>query len=210
MTQGSLFDLPAPAAPDLPEGLRYESGFLDARAESALIDTIRTLPLAAARYRQYTARRRVLSFGWSFDFSTNTLERAPGTIEPLQALRDRVARWAGLRPESLVQTLLTEYPPGTPLGWHRDAPDFGVVIGLSLGSSARLRFRPYPHVAHRRSEVTVLDAAPRSVYLMRGPARWHWQHSVAPVAALRWSITFRTLRVSRTCQDGSMRAASDP
>lgn len=193
-TQASLFDLPTPSPRGLPDGLRYEPGFLDAVAEASLIDTIRTLPLAEAQYRQYTARRRVLSFGWSFNFNTSTLEPAPEMIEPLRALRERVARWADVQPGDLVQALLTEYAPGTPLGWHRDAPDFGDVIGLSLGSRAQLRFRPYPHVQRAKAPVLALHADPRSIYLMRGPARWEWQHSVPPVPALRWSVTFRTRR----------------
>ncbi|HEX7687590.1 MAG TPA: 2OG-Fe(II) oxygenase, partial [Burkholderiaceae bacterium] len=90
-----------------------------------------------------------------------------------------------------------EYAPGTPLGWHRDVPEFEDVFGVSLGSPALLRFRPWPPDAPKRSDIVRLTAAPRSIYALRGPARWAWQHSVAPVEALRWSITFRTRRVGR-------------
>ena len=90
--------------------------------------------------------------------------------------------------------LVAEYAPGTPLGWHRDVPEHEDVFGVSLGSTATLRFRPYPPVAPKRADVVKLRAAPRSIYAMRGPARWGWQHSVAPVDELRWSITMRTAR----------------
>ena len=195
MTQASLFgDLPEPVPQDLPEGLAYEPGFLSRDEEQALIALIRSLPLAAAQYKEYTARRRVMSFGGSYDYDANKLLPAQPLIEELHPLRARVARWAGIDPVALHHVLVAEYAPGTPLGWHRDVPDHEEVFGVSLGSTAVLRFRPYPPVAPRRADVVKLRAAPRSVYAMRGPARWAWQHSVAPVEELRWSITLRTVR----------------
>ena len=195
MTQASLFgDLPEPVPQDLPEGLAYEPGFLSHDEEQALIALIRSLPLAAAQYKEYTARRRVMSFGGSYDYDANKLLPAQPLIEELHPLRARVARWAGIDPVALHHVLVAEYAPGTPLGWHRDVPDHEEVFGVSLGSTAVLRFRPYPPVAPRRADVVKLRAAPRSVYAMRGPARWAWQHSVAPVEELRWSITLRTVR----------------
>ncbi len=151
--------------------------------------------MQAAPYKQYTARRRVVSFGGSDDGDANKLLPAEPLIEALHPLRARVARWAGVEPEAMLHTLVAEYAPGTPLGWHRDVPAHEDVFGVSLGSTATLRFRPYPPVAPKRSDVVKLRAAPRSIYAMRGPARWAWQHSVAAVDELRWSITLRTGRV---------------
>jgi len=159
---------------------------------------IRALPLQAAIYKQYTARRRVVSFGGSYDYDANKLLPAQPLIEELHPLRARVARWAGVEPEAIRHTLVAEYAPGTPLGWHRDVPEHEEVYGISLGSTATLRFRPYPPVAPKRADVVKLRAAPRSIYALRGPARWAWQHSVAPVDELRWSITMRTARDSRS------------
>ena len=156
---------------------------------------IRALPLQAAIYKQYTARRRVLSFGGSYDFDANQLLPAQPLVEELHPLRERVARWAGVAPEDLRHTLVAEYAPGTPLGRHRDVPEHEEVYGISLGSTATLRLRPYPPVAPKRADVVKLRAEPRSIYALRGPARWGWQHSVAPVDELRWSITMRTARV---------------
>jgi len=192
MEQTSLFDLPEPPPRPLPAGLVYAPEFLDAQDEAALIALVRTLPLAAARYKSYTARRRVLSFGGSFDHDTNRLLPTTELIEALFPLRERIARWVGLPAHDFVHALVAEYAPGTPLGWHRDVPDFEDVVGVSLGAPAVLRFRPFPPVAPKRADILRLTAAPRSAYLMRGAARWEWQHSVAPVRALRWSITFRT------------------
>ncbi len=197
MDQGMLFDLPPPPLPvGLPAGLTYAANFIDAMQEQALLEVVRALPLEAARYKAYTARRRVVSYGGSFDYDANRLLPAAELIAPLHPLRDRVADWLGIDPAELVHTLVAEYPPGAPLGWHRDVPDFEQIAGVSLGSEAILRFRPYPPAQPGRRRSLKLPVAPRSIYAMQGPARWAWQHSVAPGTALRWSITFRTRRRS--------------
>jgi alkylated DNA repair dioxygenase AlkB len=95
-----------------------------------------------------------------------------------------------------VQILVAEYAPGTPLGWHRDVPDFEAIAGVSLGSEAVLRFRPYPPDAAAMRQVVQLEVAPRSIYRLERAARWAWQHCVPPVKAQRWSITFRTPRAA--------------
>ena len=194
MHQPSLFE-PAEMLPSrLPPGLSYQPEFLTEAEEAGLIELIRSLPLAAAKYKQYTARRRVASYGGSYDYDANRLLPAAPLVDELKPLRNRVAAWAGVAPEDLVHALVAEYAPGTPLGWHRDVPNFEHVFGVSLGSEALLRFRPYPPETARREDVLRVPVAPRSIYAMRGPSRWDWQHSVPPVAALRWSVTFRTRR----------------
>lgn len=194
MPQASLFDDLAPSPGGLPEGLQYKAGFLSEAEEASPIALVNQLPLKEARYKSYTARRKVVSYGGRFDYDTNELLPSGELIEALHPLRDKVAAWAGVAPEMLAHTLVAEYAPGTPLGWHRDVPDFEEVFGVSLGGEAVLRFRPYPPDAPKREDIVKLAVAPRSVYAMRGTARWGWQHSVAPVDASRWSITFRTLR----------------
>lgn len=191
-----LFD-PGPPAGHLPPGLEYEREFLSRDDESELIETIRTLPLAPARYRSYRARRRVMSYGGHFDYDANRLEPSPALVAELHPLRDRVARWLGVASDALVHVLVAEYAPGTPLGWHRDVPDFEDVVGVSLGGEATMRCRPYPPVQPKRADVVRLTLEPRSIYLLQGVARWRWQHSVAPTKSLRWSITFRTARRHR-------------
>lgn len=192
--QASLFDpLPVPADA-LPGGLSYEEAFLSTGEEHELIGLIRSLPLEQARYKSYTARRRVVSFGGSFDYDTNRLLPAQPLPPALEPLRGRVAEWMGVADTSLVHCLVAEYAPGTPLGWHRDVPDFEEIAGVSLGAAATLRFRPWPPSTPAKSDIIRLAVAPRSIYRMHGPARWEWQHSVAPTAALRWSVTFRTAR----------------
>ena len=189
LAQADLFD----AAPALPEGFSYERGFLTAAEESALLAIIRELPFSGAKYKEYTARRRTVSYGGQYDFSANRLEAAPEIPEFLMPLREKAARWAQVTPLGFVQALVTEYSPGTPLGWHRDVPEFEVIVGVSLGGRARMRLRPYrPGERQKRKDVIVLDLEPRSAYIMRGPARWAWQHCIAETTELRYSITLRT------------------
>lgn len=178
-------------APALPEGFVFRLDFITADEERALLGEIARLSLVAAKYKQYTARRRIAYFGFGYDFVSNKIGAAPPAPAFLAPLRSKVAAWMGLAPEALEQALVTEYRPGTPLGWHRDAPDFGRVAGVSLGGWARMRLRRYPP---GDDEPIVLDLAPRSAYQMNGAARWRWQHAIPATKALRYSITFRTLR----------------
>jgi alkylated DNA repair dioxygenase AlkB len=194
MAQAGLFDDLAPSPGALPDGLVYQDGFLSAAEETALIALMARLPLQEARYKSYTARRRVVSYGSRFDYDANELLPSGELIEELHPLRARMAQWAGVAPEALAHVLVAEYLPGTPLGWHRDVPDFEEIFGVSMGGTALLRLRPYPPVRPKREDIIKLPVQPRSIYAMRGTARWGWQHSVAPVDATRWSITFRTLR----------------
>jgi alkylated DNA repair dioxygenase AlkB len=188
MKQGELFAVP------LPPGMEYRREFVSLAEEAVLLSQIAALPLVEATYRQYTARRRTVSYGASYDFSEQRATPAPEIPEWLSWLRARVARWAALESAAIVQVLIAEYRLGTPLGWHRDVPDYEVIVGISLAAAARLRMRPYPWSAERKREIVSIDLEPRSAYILRGAARWGWQHQIPPTKALRYSITFRSAR----------------
>lgn len=189
-------DLFGPAEPALPPGMRYAEAFLSPAEEAALVAHIEALPLAPMQYQQYEALRRVVNYGGSYDFSRQKLQPAEPLPAWLEPLRRRAGAWAGIAPAAFTQALVAEYRPGTPLGWHRDVPDFEDIVGISLGNEAVMRLRPWPHEKGRRGGVLKLMLPPRSIYLLRGPARWAWQHSVAPTKALRYSITLRTARTN--------------
>ncbi len=181
-----------------PPGFEYVPGFLSAAEADALLQAIGCMPLAAARYREFTARRRVAYFGGEYDFSHQALNPAPPIPPVLEPLRARVAGFAGIEPSRFTHALIAEYSPGAPLGWHRDIPDFELVAGISLGTPARMQFRPYPPAPSDRRQYLNVWLEPNSLYLMRGPARWQWQHRIPEVKTLRYSITFRTLREGRS------------
>ncbi len=209
--QATLFD----SDDLLPPGLAFEPAFISPADEAELLAIAATLPLRQARFRQYTARRQVFVYGARIDAAQGTLRHAAvGDVgdlaslpPPLVRLRDGIAAWAGVAADDFVHLMVSEYAPGTPLGWHRDAPQYERVVGLSLGGPARLRFRPWAPdgpAPPAGGQPFALDLAPRSVYRMSGVARWGWQHSVPPVPALRYSITLRTARV------GGAAGAVDP
>jgi alkylated DNA repair dioxygenase AlkB len=187
-------DLFGGLAPALPPGMRYETEFLSRQEESHWIAFAQSLPLKEMNYRGYLAKRRVVSFGGKYDYRANKLNEGPPIPHELDPLREKVAAWIGIAPAAFTHVLVAEYREGTPLGWHRDVPDFEDVAGVSLLSEAVMRFRPYPPDAPKKADILKLTVQPRSIYLLHGPARWEWQHSVAATKQLRYSITFRTPR----------------
>ncbi|MBV9890165.1 MAG: alpha-ketoglutarate-dependent dioxygenase AlkB [Rhizobacter sp.] len=186
-----------PQSARLPSGWEYRADFIDAAEEAALLALIETLPLAEARYKGYTARRRVAHFGAAYDYDDNRLLPAPPLPAELEPLRARAAAWIDEPPDALANALVAEYRAGVALGWHRDVPDYETVVGVSLAGTARMRFRRYPPLAPKKADVLSLELAPRSAYVLRAESRWGWQHSVAPTPALRYSITFRTRSLRR-------------
>jgi alkylated DNA repair dioxygenase AlkB len=183
----------APPAPAYAaRGLAYIPGFIDAVEERELLDGIAALALKEAPYKEYTSRRRIASFGSVYDFSASELKPGPPIPAFLVGLREKAAQLLEVGVDAIPHALVTEYRPGTPLGWHRDTPEFGVIAGISLLGAARMRFRPYP--PRKGAKTLHLDLAPRSAYILRDEARWAWQHAIAPTDELRYSITFRTIR----------------
>jgi alkylated DNA repair dioxygenase AlkB len=192
MKQGRLFAV----APKLPAGMLYVPEFISREEEGRLLAEIAELPLHEAQYKEFTAKRRIMSYGASYDFSSNELIPA-GEVPPfLMPLRERIAEWLKVPPSQFTHALIAEYKTGTQLGWHRDVPDFEFIVGISLAGPARMRLRRYPPKKGRDPEALSIHLEPRSSYVMRGEARWGWQHSIPPTKTLRYSITFRTRRIA--------------
>lgn len=177
-----------------PEGFLYQAEVLPADEERTLVEHIRGLPLKEFEFHGYVGKRRVLSYGWHYDFGERTLTETEQVPPFLLPLRDRAAAFAGVAPEELPHALVTEYGPGATIGWHKDKGVFGDVIGVSLLSPCVFRLRRKQGDKWERYSVT---AEPRSAYLMRGPSRTEWEHSIPAVDDLRYSVTFRTLKARR-------------
>jgi alkylated DNA repair dioxygenase AlkB len=175
----------------LPPGFVYQPEFLSAADERALLERLARLDYHEVRMRGQVARRRTTHFGWTYGYETWRIEPGPPIPEFLAALRPRAGALAGVAADELVEVLVTHYPPGAGIGWHRDAPMFGVVVGVSLASPCRMRFQRGQGLA-RRTGAVHLD--PRSAYVIDGAARWQWQHSIPPGRAERYSVTYRSLR----------------
>jgi alkylated DNA repair dioxygenase AlkB len=191
-TQQSLF--PTPAAVTLPKGFLYYPEAIAADDESRLLAEIAGLPFQEFQFHGFEGKRRVVSFGWRYDFSEHKALPAEPIPSFLRDVCDKIQTSTGFAFRGLEQVLVTEYAPGAPIGWHKDRPVFGDVMGLSLASACSFRLRKALHDGkwHR----TTLRLEPRSAYVLSGPARRQWEHSIPPVDALRYSLTFRNLRES--------------
>ena len=184
-----MFQAPA----GMPEGFAYRANLITPAEEQALIERFAEMPFAPFQFHGFEGNRRVVSFGWRYDFNDRTLQKADDIPPFLLALRDTAARFAGMAPERLQHVLVTEYRPGAGIGWHKDKGVFGEVVGISLLSPCVFRLR---RAVGDEWERVSLTAEPRSAYLLGGPARTEWEHSIPPVDALRYSITYRNLRES--------------
>ncbi len=180
---------------DLPPGFHYREAFITEVDERLLLEAIANVAFSDFEMRGVVARRRVAFFGQSYDRAD--AGPIPAFLLPLRAT---IAQWAGVDSEALAMALINEYRAGSPIGWHRDAPQYDIVAGVSLLSACRMKFRPYRSPAStaptssRRSATHEIVLSRRSAYLMTQESRNAYEHHIPPVAELRYSVTFRTLR----------------
>lgn len=179
--------------PTQPAGLRWSPDVITQAEELALLEDIAKLEFTPFQFRGFVGNRRTVSFGWRYDFNGGGFQAAAPLPEFLLAARNIAASFAGVDPERLVQASVLEYAPGAGIGWHRDRPQFGIVVGLSLLAPCRFRLRHETESGWKRAS---LELSPRSAYVLEGEARELWQHSIPVVDALRYSVTFRTLSPS--------------
>ena len=181
------------AAETLPPGFAYRENRLGAALEQTLLREIEMLPFKPFEFHGFLGNRRIVSFGWRYDYAGRALKASDPMPDFLLPLRDIAADFANLPADRFQQALVTEYAQGAGIGWHRDKPMFEDVVAFSLAGSCTLRLRHKDGAGWTRFSQTV---APRSAYLLRGPARFDWEHSIPPLGQLRYSITLRTFRPS--------------
>ena len=190
---GSLFGV------NLPPGFFHRDDFLSTAEEAELAAHIANVEFATFEMRGVVARRRVAFFGASYDRPSSEAQ-SPPIPDFILPLRERLAAFAGVEPDAFAMALINEYKPGTPIGWHRDAPQYDIIAGVSLLSACVMRLRPYVSPSHaaahkvRRKTTHEIELLPRSAYVIKGEARSAYEHSIPEVTELRYSITLRTLR----------------
>jgi alkylated DNA repair dioxygenase AlkB len=189
--QHGLFpELPSTESKGMPDGFRYEDDIIDEAEEAALVASLATIELKRFEFQGHLGNRRVASFGLLYDYARHAVEPAAEFPLFLRELRTKVAQFAHLSIDEFQQGGVNAYPSGAGIGWHRDKAQFGVIVGVSLLSSATLRLRfSTGNRWIRRAQIL----RPRSIYILEGEARTQWEHSIPPVDSLRYSLTFRTL-----------------
>lgn len=185
-----------------PQGLRYVPDFLTAEEEARLLPLLDAVQTEEIRMRGQVARRTTAHFGWVYGYEAWSLTPGPALPAFLEPVRARAAALVGLPPEALEETLLSRYPPGASIGWHKDAPMFGPdVVGVSLGAHSRMRFRRPAQGGGW--DTYVQELPPRSAYVLGGESRSVWQHTLSPLKSLRYSLSFRTLKAGRKFVPGA-------
>jgi alkylated DNA repair dioxygenase AlkB len=186
-SQHELFEEPT----RFPAGFRYQAELIGGHEERQLVEQFERLELKPFEFHGFEGKRRVISFGWRYDFNGGGLSKTNDIPSFLLPVREAAAAFARLPPSRLQQVLLTEYRPGAAIGWHKDRAVFGEVVGVSLLSACHFRLR---RKAGDKWDRKSLIVEPRSAYLLQGPSRTEWEHSIPAVADLRYSITFRNFR----------------
>jgi alkylated DNA repair dioxygenase AlkB len=173
-----------------PDGFRYQPALLPESEAEAVVQSLASLPFKAFEFHGFLGKRRVVSFGWRYDFNGGGLTKTEDMPQFLLALREKAGAFAEIPPSSLQQVLVTEYRPGAAIGWHKDRSVFGDVVGISLVAPCSSRFRRRKQAGWERTNLTL---EPRSVYHLRGSSRSEWEHSIPAVDSLRYSLTFRNV-----------------
>ena len=182
-----------PIQPQFPECFTYQDSFLTKEEETNLLDEVRKLDLHNMIFQGYTANRKVASFGFDYSFDKRQLSKGKDIPEAFHNLIGKVAHHLSMDPSNFQELLVTEYPVGSVINWHRDAPPFQLIAGISLLSDCIFRLRPYDKAKQGRASIISFPVSRRSLYIIDGPARSEWEHSIRPVKEVRYSITLRTL-----------------
>jgi alkylated DNA repair dioxygenase AlkB len=178
----------------VPDGFKYVPGFITTAEERQLVEHVKAIPLHTFVFQGFQAKRRVASFGYDYSFDKRQLSKGKEIPEFFSPLINKVADHLSITPQEFAEVLVTEYPPGSVINWHRDAPPFGMIAGISLAADCIFRLRPHDKSRQGKGKVISLPTKARSMYLLSGPSRSEWEHSILPVKNTRYSITLRTLK----------------
>lgn len=182
-----------PEEPLYPEGFSYTPDFIDQKEEDELLAAIANLSLNPMQFQGYEAKRKVASFGQDWSFEKRILSKGKDIPQVFFPLINKLSVQLQVNPGQIAELLVTEYPPGSLINWHRDAPPFDIIAGVSLLSDCIFKLRPHEKSRQSRKAIVSIPVRKRSLYIMKGKARSEWQHSTAAVTATRYSITVRTL-----------------
>lgn len=183
-----------PLEPIYPDGFSYYTQFISEEEEEFLLNEISKIELHTFTFQGHEAKRRVASFGYDYSFEKSSLQKGNDIPETFDFIIEKVSKKALIPSSAFKELLVTEYPAGSMINWHRDAPPFDIIAGISLSSNCEFKLRPYEKDKQNRKSTITLTVERRSLYIIQGSARTEFQHSITPVKNNRYSITLRTLR----------------
>lgn len=183
-----------PIEPIYPPGFRYTDDFISKAEEVELLNEISKMHLHSFQFQGFEAKRKVASFGYDYRFDKAELQKGQDIPTAFLPLIEKVAQHLKIAAGDFKELLITEYPVGSIITWHRDAPPFDIIAGISLHADCNFRLRPHDKSRQTRNNIISVPVKCRSLYVMQGEARSNWQHSITPVKEVRYSITLRTLR----------------
>jgi alkylated DNA repair dioxygenase AlkB len=189
-----MMDTLFPVENNLPKGFSYYTDFISKEEEQLLLEAISKTDLRTLLFQGYEAKRKVASFGYDWSFEKRSLSKGKEIPVVFDSIIRKVADHLSISKDAFAELLVTEYPPGSVINWHRDAPPFDIIAGISLLSDCTFKLRPHDKTKQKRNATISLTVQRRSLYIMQGPARSDWQHSITPVKQLRYSVTLRTLK----------------
>lgn len=183
-----------PIGPVYPDGFKYIPHFITEAEEEQLLQQVYQTELKTFIFQGYEAKRKVASFGYDWSFEKRILSKGKEIPEGFTWLVEKEAAHLQLNKKDISELLVTEYGAGSVINWHRDAPPFYTIIGISLLSDCVFKLRPHDKAKQERKSTISLPVQRRSLYVIKGEARTDWEHSIAPVKQTRYSITLRTLK----------------
>jgi alkylated DNA repair dioxygenase AlkB len=183
-----------PDSPNFPPGFMYIPEFISVEDEKELCREVSAIELHTFTFQGFEAKRKVASFGYDYSFEKVKLSKGKDIPPVFDKIIASVADYLQITKDAFAELLVTQYPPGSVINWHRDAPPFDIIAGISLRSDCAFRLRPYKEVIRSRKTVISFPVERRSLYIIQGESRTDWQHSISPVKSERYSITLRTLR----------------
>src|SRR3954471_18893974 len=181
-----------PIGPDFPPGFTYHPDFLDIDEETVLYKEISKVELHNFKFQGFKANRKVASFGYDYSFDNGSLTKGKDIPPVFNYIINKVSNYISTQPNDFSELLVTEYPVGSVINWHRDAPPFDVIAGISLLSDCVFRFRPYDKKQQNRKAIISFPLERRSLYVINGESRTTWEHSIPAIKQNRFSITLRT------------------
>ena len=183
-----------PVEPAFPEGFAYYPHFLNSNEEEGLLKAISNIELHSFNFHGYEAKRKVASFGYDWSFEKRSLSKGKEIPSAFHSIIKKVTAHLSTKEIAIAELLVTEYPVGSVINWHRDAPPFDIIIGISLLSDCVFRLRPYDKTKQKRNKLISFPVQRCSLYIIQGKSRSEWEHSIAAVKEKRYSITLKTLR----------------